>query len=1445
MGDTQQDLTGPPPKRLRGIHKLIKKEHFDENGRPRMCELYAGSAVMSLTMQMMYGWVAAMLAECATSCLNYLALILPKALTATNVEQKPWIQWKTAGMLALLIVAGVSCQPFSEAGPRKFQRDPRAWDAWHVVDAAVHQEAIFILLENVPNYVNQDAQHKVFTKLKKYAESKGFTLVRVLRPKHYRCGGETYRDRVAVLFCKIDAMHYLDMAPIHKITYNETVIRAPTKYTLDRTRDWSTYGKVEYKRGSRLLCFTTKAIVPGTVVSMQGSSRLWRVQTRAGRKACLMVTDRRASTRANGIDITKLTVVHGEDSEYKVFEPGEVTTTVRASGEPPGRGAPLICDGDGIWSCTSEDRAQLNDFTSNELDDMHAAGLTEEEITHMIGNAAPRLIMEKALEAIALILLPHCPRTRDLTYEQNMESDGRQDDAETEVEESSEQENALTGTWHRARGAAPEQNQHQIAVVPVLPQEHAVLLSQNKQPTWLQTGKVPTGRILKTAKEAGLQESDNTILVPAGRWQSHERVVEVIAELGRSTRQHALKLTLKQLHGEHVYPIASLALAKVEAHAAGYTTIEQIEPMLDITGEFAVGALTAKHLEPPRISNGVCTMTREQALQHCRAIERGVHEALQRESEALEETDKGLADYLQEWSQQVTMTDLRDVPDSLLTQIPEFKDHVMITELFSHTAVIPMTEAVKLPVNMEPKWRPESTQELLKSASTLAERDLAEKEIVDFFQLLYAGKMTEQELAKVRPEPRAWGPECMAEGTEHTVWDITGDKPVPVDFTRKATNHLRLGSWHQRFKDCDDQQLVSHLDHGVTTPTQLDLVTLLAAPLLSLMHGIRSVSKELKRMTEAGYYKKFSKQPTWPCFTTPIGARAKKGSEIFRKITDRGFPWVLLVTAEMMRVEAPNVRTRWCMHLPDEVKASFSDQAVDICTLRYPGDLLGWKIVQIADDMKDWFHQAANHISQHWMSCFVFVEEGADTVDYYQEVSMGMGYVHTSNVAQRFSNTILILWYEEFDRLDAPFLREERERNKRLDAYLEAREVVQLRYEQQRDEEEGQQASTEQQKPRKGRKKKQQKLERNGTTRIRPRQDRLHTGHIFTDDFYAAVLEPPHHSRVTTALAAWYSILLRLGIITARPEKRMIGASLPWTGIMAIACLALQVLPQEKVSRVHTGLMLAATGAMTVEEYNKLAGLVGFARYALALPQHLAAIMWEPLRAGHEKDTGGATLVRATARRRKHWEVWSRRLMNAHGAPCTWSLREGERQILKTERAFVWFQDAAIKGTDYPALGAYAHGLYWILPLTAEMRTLLSIAPLELLAILGSLYTFGNTLPAPTQEASFTVLMQSDSLTSTWKLHEKHGSSLIMIYILEKVMQCPNFNRLKKALMLGHAYGEGNPLADNLSRGDLSLFFKTCDILGVKPRKMEVPTAFKRTIRQVCDYAKTLPLRAP
>ena len=138
------------------------------------------------------------------------------------------------------------------------------------------------------------------------------------------------------------------------------------------------------------------------------------------------------------------------------------------------------------------------------------------------------------------------------------------------------------------------------------------------------------------------------------------------------------------------------------------------------------------------------------------------------------------------------------------------------------------------------------------------------------------------------------------------------------------------------------------------------------------------------------------------------------------------------------------------------------------------------------------------------------------------------------------------------------------------------------------------------------------------------------------------------------------------------------------------------------------------------------------------------------------------------------------------------------------------------------------------------MTSIISIAPLEFMALMGQLMAFGNIVPKPKHDSDFRILMQTDSVTSTWKLRSENGSSPLMIQILDWFTARPEFSMLKSRLDIGHCFGEGNPLADNLSRGDLDIFHRTCHILGVVPTRLHLPAAFSCMMNTLCDLAEEL-----
>jgi hypothetical protein len=221
-------------------------------------------------------------------------------------------------------------------------------------------------------------------------------------------------------------------------------------------------------------------------------------------------------------------------------------------------------------------------------------------------------------------------------------------------------------------------------------------------------------------------------------------------------------------------------------------------------------------------------------------------------------------------------------------------------------------------------------------------------------------------------------------------------------------------------------------------------------------------------------------------------------------------------------------------------------------------------------------------------------------------------------------------------------------------------------------------------------------------------------------------------------------------------------------------------------------------------------------------------------------------LVKSNTRRRQAWQQWSERMLNAQGAPCTTALdvKPDAPTCATTVRVFVWYQDSAIEGTNFPAMAGYSHGLYWVFRLGKKHLAVLHISALELLAVLANLLIFGNMMPTPKRPvSSFRILIQCDSLNATLDLTDKAKKSKLMCFIYDLVAARPEFIRLKSVLVVGHCWGEGNSITDDLSRGDMPHMLETCVMLGVSPTQVGIPSTLVLLVDQAIDYAISLGAR--
>jgi hypothetical protein len=278
---------------------------------------------------------------------------------------------------------------------------------------------------------------------------------------------------------------------------------------------------------------------------------------------------------------------------------------------------------------------------------------------------------------------------------------------------------------------------------------------------------------------------------------------------------------------------------------------------------------------------------------------------------------------------------------------------------------------------------------------------------------------------------------------------------------------------------------------------------------------------------------------------------------------------------------------------------------------------------------------------------------------------------------------------------------------------------------------------------------------------------------------------------------------------------------------------------------------LAKAGQLAVSDLESLVGLLGFVCFILKLKRGTLTPLYEFLALVWKMGLGPQGRGQPTRRFVNALNKWAERLVSAHGAPITVVLPSVE-PLHAGQRTLVWYGDAAVEGTNFPGLCGFAHGLVWVLRLSPrlleEMRKY--ITALEFLVLIGNLMIYGATVPAGVR-----VLLQSDSLVSVrvlgrveFKLKESAKAPL-MRYLLGVLQARPEYQRLKEQLWIGQAFGEGNNLADNGSRGDLAILVNTCDQLGAKLRWQTVPQAFMQILEDTAAFASKLKdepgLRAP
>ena len=146
-----------------------------------------------------------------------------------------------------------------------------------------------------------------------------------------------------------------------QIQLNPVAQRDPPYFSPDLKRNWLEHGSIT-PSGTHFQ-YDEHSLVPSATIYLWGDTRLMRVQSTNSNSMVLRVKDTKSRERPRLHRLHRLRCIYSLNNIFKVLSRGIISQTVRAWGEEPGKGGPLISWNGGLYTSSVGDCAELNEVT--------------------------------------------------------------------------------------------------------------------------------------------------------------------------------------------------------------------------------------------------------------------------------------------------------------------------------------------------------------------------------------------------------------------------------------------------------------------------------------------------------------------------------------------------------------------------------------------------------------------------------------------------------------------------------------------------------------------------------------------------------------------------------------------------------------------------------------------------------------------------------------------------------------------------------------------------------------------------------------------------------------------------------------------------------------------------------------------------------------------------
>ena len=737
-----------------------------------------------------------------------------------------------------------------------------------------------------------------------------------------------------------------------------------------------------------------------------------------------------------------------------------------------------------------------------------------------------------------------------------------------------------------------------------------------------------------------------------------------------------------------------------------------------------------------------------------------------------------------------------------------------------------------------------------------------------------------------------------AEWARDRVWDCRGACCVLSDFHAALDTHLDLTYLEGRLRHYPDQYLAANILEGVRLDADVELQSVWVPHLTSLPFGYASVGKELRRLRSLGWYDFFSSLPFWPMYLNGQGATARKlEPDRFRRTTEGNGPraptfdasglqaisineasHVHHVPQHFLRDHRPEFRawlqarglpapapppatstsrfTKW----PKERKPQLSAVMRDNAVFNRAGHLMNEPTYGFEDDAKDYFNQLAMAPSElHKVGTVFLAEAGdlphspvppsdstssserppdSDRLVFVSEKRLGFGTHGASNIAQRFSDALIVWYREDMDVADAEARPAAGPREL---AWLQQRLSLQRR----RGEpcvsihkwtEPPSAALPDIPAP--------TTIDAIPPGYVCP-QLRLFSAYMYTDDplFLTVGLE-----RTKRALRVWRRLTDAVRLIMAIPEKRTLGSWGKWLGVNVIPNLGLVVVPRDKILRASAAIADVLDRGVQFHVYRSLCGLLEHLRAVNLQARNIMFGLYRPHGPTGASSFGPTGWVTCDPLMRKQLLRWQTLLFESCGVSVKRALLRDELE----DPPKVFFDvtsDACLADVERAGIGGFCHGLYWFYEVPEDVRPYMTIPVLEFLAVGCGVLAFYQYLRGACRcgprGADVRILLRTDALTSALALPASSANSPVMQEVDDHLRSTAEWETLLFLLAVAHLYGDCNPAADLISRQKWSEFRQLCALLGIRPRRIPLPPTALALIDTAIAASKRQPPRPP